>query len=636
MKKLLTAILLISMFFTLLVPMSYAQEQVDRYVPEETFTREELLAMDPELDSDSDGLSDVIELVYGSNRYDADTDGDGVTDYTEFCITCTDVLVPDGQIDTDGDGLTNAEETVYETNPDDLDTDNDNLGDYEEIMVLHTDPLVKNNSAKLAATDVMSPVFLGNSATDINPLAIGPDIGIDNPGGGSSAIRSTLYTSYDNGENYTCSPVTYTMNTDWFFFDKTAYKSELAVVSSILSALAYDLNYLCADDGGHIETSAANAVYDWMDYHSFSHPAESIDLDYNSVTNTYGYSDQHVSEMFVGHRTATYGSSTKNIICVVIRGTNGTLDEWHSNFDLGDTDNFSSISNWTNANNHMGFDITANRLNSRLSNYMSANGLSSSNSVLWITGHSRGGALANVLAAKRIDAGYNVYAYTFASPATTERTSQAEKEAVIENYPSIFNIINEDDFVPQLPLCDWDFVRYGVDKPASIETDGYADDWDTLTGLNYSHSETTQSNAITRLTAIAANRDACYSYPGGSYTIYDTQAYLDESLAEIAASGFTAQYPTVAYGTYRSDTYGVPLSYYYFVEYQPAILMMLMAEVMVQPSLVESLSFVIYDLPASLISARSAIVNYAISNSGNSIKYPHYVESYYLLTQKIS
>ena len=91
--------------------------------------------------------------------------------------------------------------------------------------------------------------------------------------------------------------------------------------------------------------------------------------------------------------------------------------------------------------------------------------------------------MANILAAKRIDAGCEVFAYTFASPATTERTSQAAKEAVIENYPSIFNIINEDDLVPQLPLLDWDFVRYGNDVSESIEMTGdYVSQWDSLMG----------------------------------------------------------------------------------------------------------------------------------------------------------
>ena len=62
MKKLLCAILVFIMTATLCAPVT-AVETESTFVPE-TFTREELLAMDPELDSDGDGLVDVIELVY--------------------------------------------------------------------------------------------------------------------------------------------------------------------------------------------------------------------------------------------------------------------------------------------------------------------------------------------------------------------------------------------------------------------------------------------------------------------------------------------------------------------------------------------------------------------------------------------
>lgn len=393
------------MAVSLCVPVSAAEEETEAaFVPEE-YTTEELLAMDQELDSDGDGLVDVIELVYEFNRYSPDTDGDGVTDYTEFCITCTDPLVPDGQIDTDGDGLTNAEEAVYGTNPDDLDTDNDTYGDYAEIIELGTDPLVKNNTAASATVVTpSSPITAVPDDSTLNPAAdiVGPGTG------GTSAYSGTLYTKYD-GTTYTSS-VSYTFNTNWFFDDNLTYNSQLAVVSSLLSAIAYDNNRLVVPYTDMASSTNATAIWDWMDYHGFENTGVSYNLDYSS-TNTSGYQDQHVSEMFVGHKQATYGSTTKNIICIVIRGTNGTLDEWQSNFDVGGAS--TPHSEWTASLNHMGFDITVNRLSSKLSAYMSANGLNSSNSILWLTGHSRGGALANLLAAKRVNAGYEVFAYTF-------------------------------------------------------------------------------------------------------------------------------------------------------------------------------------------------------------------------------
>lgn len=250
------------MVLSLCVPVNATEPDLT-FVPE-AFTQEELLAMDPELDSDGDGLEDVIELVYEFNRFNPDTDGDGVTDYTEFCITCTDPLVPDGDTDTDGDGLTNAEESIYGTNPDDLDSDNDNLGDYAEIMELDTDPLVKNNTAD----DIVEQTELGSpSMIQIVPDAsvVEPAAEIVGPGtGGGAAYSGTLYTKHDN-TTYS-SPVSYVMNFNTFFGNNTLYSQPLATVSSLLATIAYDDNYLNITSGGTMTSSAANAVWDWMDF----------------------------------------------------------------------------------------------------------------------------------------------------------------------------------------------------------------------------------------------------------------------------------------------------------------------------------------------------------------------------------
>lgn len=71
-------------------------------------------SIDPNLDTDGDGLTDVFEIQIGTNRNDADSDDDGV---------------PDGQeaspgADFDGDGLVNAL---------DPDSDNDGLFDGTEL-----------------------------------------------------------------------------------------------------------------------------------------------------------------------------------------------------------------------------------------------------------------------------------------------------------------------------------------------------------------------------------------------------------------------------------------------------------------------------------------------------------------------
>ena len=146
MNKLIAAFLAMTIALLLCVPIT-AVTNAESEADKPALTQEELLAMDKELDSDNDGATDVIELVYGSDCYKPDTDGDGVSDFVEYFITCTNVLSPDGNVDTDSDGLTNAQEGIYGTKADDKDSDNDNLNDYDEIMIHKSNPNLKDTDS---------------------------------------------------------------------------------------------------------------------------------------------------------------------------------------------------------------------------------------------------------------------------------------------------------------------------------------------------------------------------------------------------------------------------------------------------------------------------------------------------------
>lgn len=88
----------------------------------------------------------------------------------------------------------------------------------------------------------------------------------------------------------------------------------------------------------------------------------------------------------------------------------------------------------------------------------------------WITGQSRGGAIANVLAArldeKTPDA--KVFAYTFEAPATVDADAAG-------SYKNIHNYLCSDDIVTHFPM--WGMTRYGVTHELKMkETDeGLAD-----------------------------------------------------------------------------------------------------------------------------------------------------------------
>ncbi len=89
----------------------------------------------------------------------------------------------------------------------------------------------------------------------------------------------------------------------------------------------------------------------------------------------------------------------------------------------------------------------------------------------WITGQSRGGALANLIAAKlpdRLDrsgaVNAGVYAYTFEAPATVDAAAVPDNAV---KYGYIHNYVCSDDPVTKVPV--WGMIRYGVDCELKTE-----------------------------------------------------------------------------------------------------------------------------------------------------------------------
>lgn len=95
------------------------------------------------IDTDGDGLVDVLELAWGTDVGNRDTDGDGFNDYLEYTLRRSgfDPLDPDDadcalaldRLDNDGDGLLNCEERFLGTSPDLFDTDADGIPDPVEV-----------------------------------------------------------------------------------------------------------------------------------------------------------------------------------------------------------------------------------------------------------------------------------------------------------------------------------------------------------------------------------------------------------------------------------------------------------------------------------------------------------------------
>lgn len=265
----------------------------------------------------------------------------------------------------------------------------------------------------------------------------------------------------------------YTMDFRKFFQSSDIYSKELCSASLVLANTIYNEASFVYDKVQKAGTNSnISTIKDIMKYHGFEnvidyklaegYHSNGIDVD--------AYTDDNISEIGIGYHDVTYHGITKTVVGIVVRGTDGTVKEWSSNFDMGDPANWYSVY-------HKGFYITEERIKNFVELYCDKYLSGKGNITYWITGHSRGAALANILAARLIDNGNTVYAYTFATPSTT--ISQSKNDA---RYNSIFNFANTSDFVTYVPLAEWDFDRFGIIYQLSIESSGLESVWEAQTG----------------------------------------------------------------------------------------------------------------------------------------------------------
>ena len=189
------------------------------------------------------------------------------------------------------------------------------------------------------------------------------------------------------------------------------FHQDVAIMSADLSNGAYGNIEYALETLGFIET--------WSDYE------DSWRLD-------------HAAHAF-GKRKLPNGTT---VIAIAIRGTPWEWDEWISNVYLGSITQFGEYP-------HLGFTKTMQNIYEHLRTYMGGS-LPKDGSVKYlITGHSRGAAVANLLAVQLSRDGIlqrDVFNYNFAVPDVAVRR--------IGSWPShdnIFNICNENDIVTRLP-----------------------------------------------------------------------------------------------------------------------------------------------------------------------------------------
>ncbi len=428
--------------------------------------------------------------------------------------------------DTDKDGISDADELLGFTSPTEFDLEG-------FIKAVCKDPIQDIDIKTVTAYGYESNPILQD--TDFDGIADAAD----------SAPKDNRFTgkmvSYDSDGNpkfdSDSGNIGFTVDYRQFFGDNTRYNSKISALSSVYASDAYvDSSDIESDSNTDIAVNglleephtpdALAALFGFKD-------VQCIPI---------GYTDNDRTDITVGHINVSKHSQNAEIILVAVRGTNGTFEEWSSNFDVGaDTEAYYRLTGqhpeWTNKNNHKGFDITAQRVIAAINEYTQTYLTDGTDTIYWITGHSRGGAIANIIGADFENAGKRTFVYTFASPATTSGD--------IGSCRTIFNIINGDDMITKLPLRDmWGFRRYGTDITVNVSdfsgkktlmggsyTGG---PFKEMTGTNYDNNEKIET-LIEYFSEISDCREKLYefTYEKGTSTTVSTEKYSLTKAQEI-------------------------------------------------------------------------------------------------------
>jgi hypothetical protein len=218
----------------------------------------------------------------------------------------------------------------------------------------------------------------------------------------------------------------------------TTYDNDIALLGAVLSRSAYSSSSIKTN----LETLGFQDIelYNYNDY-------ELTKCDTNEkkpcdLHDTVGYA--------FGHKEVTVQNESFTLFVVVVRGTDGKLfigEDWKSNLNCNMTTKQYSYGDAYCP----GFDDAENKLFSKLEGYISK--YKTSKNKIFVTGHSRGAAVANLLAEdlnRTVIPESDRYIYTFATPNPVSDNKAKEKNHV-------FNIVNPKDPVSGTPNYMWKF-----------------------------------------------------------------------------------------------------------------------------------------------------------------------------------
>lgn len=266
--------------------------------------------------------------------------------------------------------------------------------------------------------------------------------------------KSITYTCIDAPGRETVSPVVW--DDGWFFGDMRTYNHDLAKASSVLAALAYSESSHYQESyqtPPYMENALAELGFDEVSTASYEYRSEVMDQMLNLVTQR----EDTVAYTLARKRVTGADGSTRSVILVSVRGSYGS--EWLSNLKIegvspeGET---ALSEDQETRYDHSGYVEAASEVSQAVAPWVRESHRRGDQVTLLLVGHSRGGAIANLVAAQADDelaalaegaqpqdglelaAGDAVAGYTFASPGcTTSAHAHAARYGVDMNLPAM-------------------------------------------------------------------------------------------------------------------------------------------------------------------------------------------------------
>lgn len=238
---------------------------------------------------------------------------------------------------------------------------------------------------------------------------------------------TTVKTSFfENGEER---EVSITFDESWFEEDSEFYEHQLGRFCSEFSMLGYHMPKEATNpsDFGLVEALEAIGMSE-IEFETYTEPDQ---VNYFIAQKKIGKEDNEHILVFSGF----IGSYTK---------------QWYTNFDCG------------TGKVHKGFNNAKTYAYDKLRRYLERIDEPREKIKLLLTGHSRGAAVCNLIAATLIrDEIYalkeNIFAYSFATPNVASLEERHNPE-----YKRIFSVVNSEDFVTHVMPALWNYGRYGV------------------------------------------------------------------------------------------------------------------------------------------------------------------------------